>query len=91
MTRGDWRRGDSKTFVPQTWRYLAPEFREEFVKCPDFLFDVSMALEKQITHRPTSTRDGPFLKDFCSFHQHAEGEKDCLGKIVPRSQKPQGQ
>ena len=71
------------TFSSINWRNLAPKFRTTFVKCPDFLFDVSMALEKKITHRPASIRDAPFLKDPCSFHRHAEGEKDCSGKIVP--------
>ena len=79
------------TFAPHNWQYRALKRRKEFVKCPDFLFDVAMALEKQITHRPASVKDAPVLKDPCSFHQHAEGEKDCSGKIVPRSGKTQGQ
>ena len=79
------------TFSPENWRYYALVRRKEFVKCPDFLFDVSMALEKQITQRPARVKDALFLKEPCSFHQHAEGEHDCLGAIVPRSGETQEQ
>ena len=78
-------------FVPQTWRSLGLEDREFLVQCPDFLFDVSMALKKRITNGPASIKDAPFLKDPCLFHQHAEGEKDCSGKIVPRRGETQEQ
>ena len=78
------------TFAPTNWRHFSLVRRKEYVKCPDFLLDVSIALEKQITHRPAKVKDAPFFKEPCSFHHHAEGEKDCSGKIVPRSGETQG-
>lgn len=70
------------TFDDRQWLVRATKHREGFLKYPEFLIDIAGALQKQITRRPTSLANAPFLKD-CSFHQHAEGEKDCSGKVVP--------
>ena len=74
------------TFSPRSWANLATKRRETYLEYPEFLFDVSVALQKQITQRPASIADAPFLKDN-SFHQRAEGEKDCSGTVVPPSSK----
>lgn len=73
------------TFISKHWLQFATNYREY----PDFVFDISLALQKQIPPVPASLADAPFLKD-CSFHQHAEGEKDCSGVLVP-IRKPPGE
>ena len=68
------------TFNPGQWAQLAAEHREEYLKYPEFLFDISVALQKQITQKRRFA-EAPFFKDN-SFHQDVEGEKDCSGTVT---------
>ena len=63
------------TFRSKNWCAKASKDREKYLAYPEFLFDVSLALQKQITQMPASIADAPFLKDN-SFHQPAEDERD---------------
>lgn len=68
------------------WLIYAPKNREKYLKYPEFLFDASLALQKQIT-QSQGFADAPFWIE-CSFHQHAEGEKDCSEAVVPVGKTP---
>lgn len=70
-----------KTFNAKDWASAVTNNREEYLKYPEFLFDVSLALQKKIT-MSASIAEAPFLKDN-SFHQDADGEKDCSRTVVP--------
>lgn len=53
-------------------------FHEQLIACPEFLWDVSIALMEMRCHKRPSRAGNIFrIPNHCQFHRHAEGEAKC--------------